>query len=547
MARNLGGRKLIMLISLIFFVGFIFRFWKISSYPVHLSMDEVAIGYNAYSILKTAKDEHGERLPLAFKSVGDYKPPVNIYLTVPSIALFGKTELAVRLPVALLGSLTAVVLILFMRELRFSWVASLFSGFWLAVLPWHVHFSRGSFEAITGLFFLLAGSWLSLVWWRNKKLLFLLLAGISLSLAVWSYHAERLFVPLLAVFFIFLFKEKIKLTKEIRRQLFWLLLVVFIFAVPFVKLTFFTPAIKTRAASTSIMRDPMLLGKLNNGNYSSLGEAIFENDAFEIFRFWTGKYLNYYNPKFWFWKGMQFTPPSYPDLGLLYFVDVPLFLLGLYFLAKTKNNKLRSVSFFWFFTGPLSASLTMNEQHPLRALVWLPFFAVTVTAGVELIREKFPELGVRLLPLYFIALILSIGYFYDIYTNHFPRFFSEFWQYGYKEISVWSCEHRAEYKEIRISDTFGSVALNTGVPPLYVLFYCDFDPEEVQAKKSTDNIIFGRPYWIKDYNLEDTLFISNPWDFSPGPELKEEQIIKRIYFLNGKPAFYFVKTNTDEF
>jgi len=66
------------LISLFLIIGIILRFWQLTKYPVSLSMDETAIGYNAYSILKTGKDEWGEFLPLAFKSVGDYKPPVNV-------------------------------------------------------------------------------------------------------------------------------------------------------------------------------------------------------------------------------------------------------------------------------------------------------------------------------------------------------------------------------------------------------------------------------------------------------------------------------------
>src|SRR4030042_566937 len=89
-------------IVIIFLIALLFRFYKLSSYPVSLSMDEVAIGYNAYSILKTGKDEWGQKLPLAFKSVGDYKPPVDIYLTVPSVWVFGLNEFGVRFPVALL-------------------------------------------------------------------------------------------------------------------------------------------------------------------------------------------------------------------------------------------------------------------------------------------------------------------------------------------------------------------------------------------------------------------------------------------------------------
>jgi len=120
-------KKEIFYILLIFGVALFARFYKLSQHPVSLSMDEVSIGYNAYSILKTGRDEWGQSFPLAFRSVGDYKPPVNIYLTVPSIAFFGLTEFAVRAPVALLGSLSVIVFIFLLKELEVKRIGYLFS------------------------------------------------------------------------------------------------------------------------------------------------------------------------------------------------------------------------------------------------------------------------------------------------------------------------------------------------------------------------------------------------------------------------------------
>ena len=87
--------------------AFIFRVYYVTKVPPSLSWDEVAIGYNAYSILKTGRDEHGKFLPFdAFVSYGDYKPPLAIYATVPFVAIFGLGDLAVRLPPALFGTFT---------------------------------------------------------------------------------------------------------------------------------------------------------------------------------------------------------------------------------------------------------------------------------------------------------------------------------------------------------------------------------------------------------------------------------------------------------
>src|SRR5438270_3600910 len=85
-------------IALIIVLGFFLRIVNLQVSPPGFNADEAALGYNAYSILKTGKDEWGETLPLVFKSFSDYKPGVYVYLDIPFVALFGLNELAVRLP-----------------------------------------------------------------------------------------------------------------------------------------------------------------------------------------------------------------------------------------------------------------------------------------------------------------------------------------------------------------------------------------------------------------------------------------------------------------
>ena len=82
------NRPYILLLGIVL-VAFLLRFVRLSSIPVSLSHDEVAIGYNAWSILKTGSDEYGVRFPLLFKSFDDYKLPGYIYLTAFSEFVFG--------------------------------------------------------------------------------------------------------------------------------------------------------------------------------------------------------------------------------------------------------------------------------------------------------------------------------------------------------------------------------------------------------------------------------------------------------------------------
>src|SRR5258708_35471702 len=94
---------------LIVLFGAVLRFGALSQMPPSLNWDEISHGYNAYSILKTGRDEWGQFFPIAnFRAYGDYPLPLNLYLTIPFIFVFGLTQNAIRLPHALLGTLAIV-------------------------------------------------------------------------------------------------------------------------------------------------------------------------------------------------------------------------------------------------------------------------------------------------------------------------------------------------------------------------------------------------------------------------------------------------------
>src|SRR3989344_5061643 len=85
-------------------IGFFFRFYQLGAVPNGLEWDEVAIGYDSYSLIHTGRDQFGSWFPITFRSLDDYKPPLyNYFATIP-IALFGLNEFAVRFPSAFFGS-----------------------------------------------------------------------------------------------------------------------------------------------------------------------------------------------------------------------------------------------------------------------------------------------------------------------------------------------------------------------------------------------------------------------------------------------------------
>ncbi len=152
----------------IIFIAIIFRFYALGKIPLSLYWDEAAVGYNAYSILLTGKDEYGNLLPLLFRSFEDYKMPAYVYLTVIPVKLFGLTEFSIRFVSAFAGVIAVLLTYLLTRTLLTQFFNSkilgeqsnaiaLLASFLLAISPWHLQFSRTGFEANVALTAVLAG------------------------------------------------------------------------------------------------------------------------------------------------------------------------------------------------------------------------------------------------------------------------------------------------------------------------------------------------------------------------------------------------------
>src|SRR3990167_108785 len=109
--------KYLAVLLIIILVGFTLRVWKLTSSPAGLYIDETSIGYDAYSLITTGRDEHGKFMPLFFEAFGEYKLPVYIYSVALTQLLIGTNDLSVRLPAVFFGTLTIPLIFLFSKEL----------------------------------------------------------------------------------------------------------------------------------------------------------------------------------------------------------------------------------------------------------------------------------------------------------------------------------------------------------------------------------------------------------------------------------------------
>lgn len=540
------NKKFLVALALILITGLggFLRFYKNTANPPSLNIDEVSYGYSAYSILKTDKDENGVIMPLTFKSIGDYKNPVLIYSLVPSIALFGLNEFGVRFTTALAGTLSIPVFFLLLETLLKSTRFALIGSILLSISPWHIYYSRYASESLLGTFLLMLGVWFFLKMFERGRL-WVIGASVALTLSLYTYHSHRLFIPLFLLSVIF---TKIKILRSNKTNIYIFSLVTFLLTIPLIYLAIFGPA-NTRAKAVFLSVD------IDYTRYVILDHLNRLGENFLLFFFWMKRYLNYFQPDFLFFSGLNMTLSGTIGLGILYLFELPWLILGVIKLIKDKiQNRLIIIS--WVLLGILPASLTNNEQSPVRSLLVLLALLTIVIIGADFfihlifsIKKLYIKIGIILIYSIFIVVLLTHAFL--VFTVHFPIQRGEDFMEGTKETIEYVLTHNDRYKEIVFDPHRGIEApFIVSVPDMYLLFYSKYDPLTYQREpkilgtKDKSFYHFNKYTirdinWLIDNNKKEVLFIGSPWSF-PEKGLQEGEILQKIYLTNGSLAFLIV-------
>ncbi len=528
----------ILIVLLLFGLAFGLRIWQNTIAPPSPYWEEAAIGYDAYSILKTGRDHHGQAWPIvAFTSFGDYKPSLYFYSVVPSVAAFGLNTFAVRLPAVLFSSATVVVLYFLARRLTNARVAR-WSAFLLAIQPWSWQVGRVGFEVNLAVFLLSLGIYsliLAIDYWsadvvgknkdranKNKaslpatkttnslttKLpqafwLWSSLAVISFALAMYSYHAARLLAPLFGIATLVIAMPwrhsqlgggRSLLSPTIwRHWLAWLpaaALGIALLAPLALSLT--SPTVSQRWQETSVFAQPEPVETSNAfrsaSDYSPLSRLIYHR-----YIFWTQtllkSHLSHLSPAFLFTQGDANPRHSSQLFGALYPWEVITLTIGLiggyqYFKAKR---------FYWLLVAltlisPVAAMLTTATPHALRALplaVWLAWWSglgviellnLLSTAWSYLTRKlhNLRRLG-QLVPwLLAVFCLMNWVFLWVFFRYHSSIETAKEWQYGYQQL-VEAVNHYQQPGETVY------ISRHLGRPAMYFFFYNQTDPRAVQA------------------------------------------------------------------
>ena len=528
----------------------ILRLWKLGSIPPHLTPDEASLGYNAYSILKTGKDEYGNVLPIIFKSFGDYKPGLYVYLTVPAVAMLGLTEFAVRLPSAAFGILAVFLIYRVALEIFKDKKLALASSFLLAINPWHIHFSRGAWEINVSLTLTLLGMYFFIKSVEKQK--YLLYSALFFALTLIAYQGAKLSTIIVLILLgVMYFKKIIKFDKKTLVSAFFIGLLV---SLPILLGFFQGKAGRLQIFSVFSYSKPIDYAQnfLDQGGekIGSLSYYLFHSEGVNFARGIMTRWFNHFSDKFLFFEGDWSNPRhSAPYTGMFIVADMFLIILGFVALVKSLSKESLFV-LLWALFAPLPAILSRDAIHAVRSYnMVIPLVLISSFGLLFLIKtiDKNRKIIIGgLLAIY----LMNYVYYLDLYFVHLSKHDSKSWEYGYKQIVETVTPIQSNYEAVKVQQSYSQ-------PYIYFLFYQRYDPATYQAQaklnenemgdvglvEKLDNIYFGPIDWSINRRAKGNLFVADtieiPIEDSSDPD--QFRLIKEIDYLDNTPAFRIIE------
>lgn len=526
------------IISVIFilFVAIFLRFYKLGVVPHGMFWDEAAVGYNGYSIVKTRRDEWLEKLPISFKSFGDFKAPLGIYLNGVFTILFGMNLWAVRFPFALFSILGIFGSILLAKEVfkknKYQKIYSIIVGVLMTTSPWNFLYSRTGFDNGLAQTFLIWSLLLFLIAMNSKfqKYWASLTSSLLFGLSIYAYHSSKMVVPLLLLVFAVMY------FKDIRRNIKKLLLPGILFVslmIPFVKDSIFGDGL-TRAGVTIFSSDLSFVNKIG---------YIFSS------------YISHLSPSFLVLGDATTLRHTTGYMGVLLFTTYILVIFGALSTFKKRDriiyDKNKCLFFLLILIGLLPACIALEVPHSSRSSLALPGFIfiavygldylISIVSNSKLNKEVEGSHGENNFILISVVgtimmlhILLSISYFSNYFTTYAKESANSF-QDGYLEAFKIAVQYEKgdgveEVDKIIFTSDYGQ-------PYIYALFVRKTNPIWYHGG-SLIKYEFADKIDINDLTRDNALIVGSYTDDLP--------IENADYIVNGsdgKMRFQIYKTN----
>jgi len=474
--------------------------YRLAEIPSGFFADEASIGYNAYAILNTGKDEYGVSYPVFFKGFGDYKHPIAIYSTIPFIKFLSLNETSVRLQAVFYGIISLVLLYLIGEKIA-SKTLGLWTAFVAATMPWLVHYNRVAFDFTVYSAFFLCSIYLLLKSVQSKY--YIIPFFTALAFTFYTYQPAKLIVPLLLIGSLLIYRETFLKHIKISAVGIGLFLIV---SIPLIH------SFTTREATARFNMVSIFTSKLTPRE--TIKKAI-------------DNYFVQLTPVYFFTRGEPtfITRHFVGGLTPLLITNAPFLLIGFFILVKDIKQKYSQLLLYWLVIYPIGGAITAEGPFTARTIIGAPLAALFISLGtVALIQylSKVTNVNTRI-PNYILQLVLlaNLYVFLQFYFVKYPLYSSDFWgwQYGARDIAKYFVSQQSKYDELIMAPEFNS-------PEIFFKFYAPNDCNKCRIGLPDTN-----------YNpLIKQLFAVTPKYLHERPYIKFKTQ-KTIYYPNGTIAF----------
>lgn len=538
-------KKINFKLLLIICLAILLRFYQLGQVPHGITWDEAAIGYNGFAIWHTRRDEWLERLPISFKSFGDYKAPLAIYINSLFTFLFGMNPWAVRLPFAISSIiciiifyyLTIEILNFFQRKNHhFNEIKqfAFFSTLFLTLSPWHFHFSRIAFESGMAMMFFLTAlccffKFLNLnqtshklKYLNLKQFISLFMAVTLFSAAIYTYHSAKIIVPILLFYFLIKYWHYFYRNKKI--SLIIILWGLFILR-PIMIDSFFGQGL-TRGG-TLIFSQHLNLAVLILTVFKNL--LIHLSPHFLIF----GQADNLRH-------GADAWSVLLPSTYILFLWAIFKFLFNL-IKKKTVNHysEFQKFVMIWLLISLLPAGLSKTVPHANRALFALPaIIYLAISIGIpywQMFYSQFKKktkskLKIYLVPSFIILHLIFFTLFLNYYFHQYAQKSGAEFQDGYLAAFQYVYDYEKGQNNKKKVDKIIFTS-DYGQPYIYALFVRKTNPIWYQGG-SLIKYEFVNDININDLSRKNTVIVASQID-----DLPIDKAEKIIYGSNGDIRF----------
>lgn len=510
-------KKIIFILILV--LGAWWRFYNLSEVPNGMYVDETVIGYNAWSLAETGRDEYGVKWPIFLRSFGAFSSPLYTHLTAGVVKVIGLSNFSVRLLSATAGTLMIVWLYLILGELKYKWWLRMIGALLIALAPWSVFLSRIALEGHLALSFATGGIWMFLKSKNNSR--WWLGVGVMLALSSWTYQAARPISWLLGIGFLIIVGYK-------QWKNWWL-----ISGVVFFLLT----------------QIPQLL-LINLPAFSQRGVGLFYHDVPNKFKEFWSQATAYLSPLGLFWRPDEDPQRSLPALSNFYPFLVLFYLPG-WLLVKEKFSKLEGkLWLLLLISGLVIPSLTKDPFSSVRGQFLILPIMLVIIWGVEWWSRK---VGVKIIAIAFVLMLLVAQlWLWRSLLVLLPYERAATWGYGYEQIA----------EQIKKYPDENWIVEQTRQHPVYIqlLYYLRYPPTEYHGEigdwgnkyytdtdydltRSFGNVEVRNIDWENDIYIEQIMVGD---ELSISQEQATEHFLEEVFVIedpNGKILFRGYRTN----